>query len=451
MTFKVPPGLTYFPFQLEGIRFAFEHPGTLLADEMGVGKTIQAIGLINADTTLRKILIVCPASMRITWRRELEKWLVGLYFIGVIGVDSTQPECLFEQSDILIINYDRLHRFTQILQSTCYDLAVLDECHFAKSPTAKRTAVATCVQARRRLALSGTPIMNRPVELLPVLSWLDPIHWPRDAWHDYTVRYCGAYWNGFGWDTSGASHLNELSNRLRSTVMIRRTKAEVLPELPPKLRTVVELSPTTEIKTLVERELDAFKKVAGHNVEDPFVDSAYNLRIDYDAIDWDNLAIARHQTARAKVPLVAALVTELLEGSNQKIVIFAHHRDVVAGLSAALTKYSPVTLIGGMSPQDKQNSIDIFHFDPACRVFIGNIQAAGVGITLAPASSHCVFAELSWVPAEMSQCEDRLHRVGAIDSVLVQHVVLEGSLDAMMAKVLIKKQGILSRVLELSA
>jgi SWI/SNF-related matrix-associated actin-dependent regulator 1 of chromatin subfamily A len=99
-----------------------------------------------------------------------------------------------------------------------------------------------------------------------------------------------------------------------------------------------------------------------------------------------------------------------------------------------------------MSPRDKQASIDTFGRDPSCRVFIGNIQAAGVGITLAPASSHVVFAELSWAPADLSQCEDRLHRVGTVDSVLVQHLVLEGSLDAMMAKVLLKKQGILDKI-----
>jgi SWI/SNF-related matrix-associated actin-dependent regulator 1 of chromatin subfamily A len=169
--------------------------------------------------------------------------------------------------------------------------------------------------------------------------------------------------------------------------------------------------------------------------------------VHYESINWDNLSIARHQTALATVPLVVEYVTQVLEGSPQKIVIFAHHRDVISNLEAALYKYHPTILVGGMSPHDRQASIDVFQFDPSCQVFIGNIQAAGVGITLAPASAHCVFAELSWVPAEMSQCEDRLYRIGTLDSVLVQHVVLEGSLDAMMAKVLIKKQVTLDAVL----
>jgi SWI/SNF-related matrix-associated actin-dependent regulator 1 of chromatin subfamily A len=306
-----PSGLRYFPFQLEGIKFALDHPGTLLADEMGVGKTIQAIGLINADSTLQKVIIVCPASMRLVWKCELSKWLVRPLSIGVIGVDPVEPERLFTQNDILIINYDRLHRATKTLRSIGYDLAILDECHFAKSPQAKRTKAATAITARRKLALSGTPILNRPIELLPVLSWLDPQQWPRSAWHQYALQYCGAFWNGFAWDQSGATNLRSLAARLRATVMIRRTKAEVLPELPPKLRTVIELSPTTEMRALVERELDVFKKVVGIQHEDLFGVEARNLIADFEAVDWENLSIVRHQTALAKVPLVVEFVTEL--------------------------------------------------------------------------------------------------------------------------------------------
>ena len=129
-------------------------------------------------------------------------------------------------------------------------------------------------------------------------------------------------------------------------------------------------------------------------------------------------------------------------------MIFGHHRDVIARLAEGLSRFNPVILVGGMAPQARQNSIDAFQDDPSVRVFIGNIVAAGTGITLAPASSVCLFAELSWVPAEMSQCEDRLHRIGTIDSVTVQHLVLEGSLDAMMVKVLIRKQRVLDAVLE---
>jgi SWI/SNF-related matrix-associated actin-dependent regulator 1 of chromatin subfamily A len=428
--------MSLFPFQGEGIASALEHNAALLADEMGLGKTVQAIGVINADPTISRVIVVCPASMRIPWSRELEKWLERPLSIGVIGVDSASSDKLIKESQILVINYDRLSRHAKELSAITFDLAVLDECHFAKSLDAQRTKAALSLQARRRMALSGTPMLNRPIELLPVLSWLSPLGWPLDGWYDYARRYCGAYFNGFGWDASGASNLAELQERLRSTVMIRRTKAEVLPQLPPKLRQVIELVPSNGMEPLLVRELEAFER------------SAPRLRIDKAGIDWDNLSKVRHETALAKAPLVAAFVEDIVSSTNEKVVIFAHHRDVIAFLAEALGWCCPVILAGGMSPKEKQASIDRFQTLPAVRIFVGNIQAAGTGITLAPASSRCIFAELSWTPAEMTQCEDRLHRIGTKDSVHVQHLVLEGSLDAMMVKVLIKKQQILDAVLE---
>jgi SWI/SNF-related matrix-associated actin-dependent regulator 1 of chromatin subfamily A len=347
-------------------------------------------------------------------------------------VDEGPSRDVFNQN-VIIINYDRLTRFTRELSACIYDLCILDESHYAKSPEAKRTQAALGIKARRRIALSGTPLLNRPIEIYPILSWLAPSEWLGDHWLDFATRYCGARHNGFGWDLSGASNLPELSQRLRSTVMIRRTRAQVLPQLPAKLRTIVELYPDAEMKRLLKRELKAF--------ETRF------LRVDHESIDWDDLAVVRHETALAKVPLVVQYAAELLDGGVRKIVIFAHHRDVIARLADGLKRFRPVILVGGMGPQARQDSIDAFQDDSSVRVFIGNIQAAGTGITLAPASSVCLFAELSWVPAEISQCEDRLHRIGTLDSVTVQHLVLEGSLDAIMVRVLIRKQRILDAVL----
>jgi SWI/SNF-related matrix-associated actin-dependent regulator of chromatin subfamily A-like protein 1 len=145
------------------------------------------------------------------------------------------------------------------------------------------------------------------------------------AW-GYCSKNCGAYHNGFGWDFSGASNLTELSQRLRSTVMIRRTKAQVLPQLPEKIRTVVELYPASaEIKRTIKQELDAYE--------------ARFLKVDHGSINWDDLARVRHQTAFAKVPLIVQYVTEVLEGGVQKIVVFAHHRDVIAQLVGGLSEY----------------------------------------------------------------------------------------------------------------
>lgn len=368
-------GLELFPFQEEGIRFASEREGTLIADEMGLGKSAQAIGVINQDPSIRRIIIVCPASVRIPWRRELERWLNRRLSIAVVGVDVGFVQTLFSK-EILVINWDRLSRFSAELSVCTFDLCILDECHYAKSMEAKRTQAALAIKARRRIALSGTPLLSRPIEIYPVLSWLSPREWPAEQWFQFAQRYCGARHNGFGWDLNGASNLPELSQRLRSTVMIRRTKAQVLPELPSKLRTVVELYPDAKMKRLLKRELKAF--------ETRF------LRVDHESIDWDDLAVVRHETALAKVPLVIEYASELLDGGVWKVVIFGHHRDVIARLAEGLSRFNPVILVGGMAPQARQNSIDAFQDDPSVRVFIGNIVAAGTGITLAPASSVCL-------------------------------------------------------------
>jgi SNF2 family DNA or RNA helicase len=196
---------------------------------------------------------------------------------------------------------------------------------------------------------------------------------------------------------------------------------------------VIELIPTAGMKEALKRERSAY--------------DLPHLRVDHATIDWDNLGRVRHETALAKLPLVIDYLREMLEGGTRKVVVFAHHRDVIGGLQEGLVQYNPVILIGGMGLKERQASIDAFHDDSRIRVFLGNIQAAGAGITLAPASSVCVFAEMSWVPAEMTQAEDRLHRIGTRNCVSIHHLVLEGSLDAMMVRVLLKKQKILDAVL----
>jgi len=150
--------------------------------------------------------------------------------------------------------------------------------------------------------------------------------------------------------------------------------------------------------------------------------------------------------ALAKVPIVSGFVRETLEAGSGKIVLFAHHREMIASLEESLSFARPAVLHGGTTATGRQKAIARFKTDSSTQVFIGQIQAAGLGITLAPAASHCIFAELSWVPSELTQAEDRLHRIGARDSIFVQHLVLAGSLDAVMVRTLIAKQAVLDSV-----
>jgi SWI/SNF-related matrix-associated actin-dependent regulator 1 of chromatin subfamily A len=438
--------MNLYPYQQEGVNYILARQGTLLCDEMGLGKTIQTIGVINALPHLRNILIVCPASMRIPWRRELEQWLTRPLSIGIVGVDQV-PNELFARVNVVVINYDRLDTHQKLLHSRVWDLVTFDECHLLKTPEAKRSQAALKIQAARRLALSGTPIPNRPIEIYGVLSWLAPTLWPAKERFRFALRYCGAKQTAFGWDLGGASHLDELSAKLRSTLMLRRLKKDVLQTLPAKRRTIIELYPGVDLAGLLENEWRAFREFT----ERGLVPEDYSAKVrslkSARLKARDNLAIVRHQTALAKVPLVVEFVTEALRTGSEKVVVFAHHRDVIQALDERLGRFHPVQLVGGMNPLARQRAIDQFHIDPMTRVFIGNIRAAGIGIDLSNCS-HCIFAELDWTPGIVSQAEDRCHRIGTKESVLVQHLVLAGSLDAVMARTLIAKQAVLSEVLE---
>lgn len=463
-----PEGLAYMPFQKAGVAYMTSRPAALNGDDPGLGKTIQAAGTINADESVRRVLVICPATLRENWRRELTRWLVRPLTIGIASTTA------WPETDVVILNYDIASKLRARLRAETWDLVVLDEAHYCKSPDAQRTAAvvgrearrATAskpavaadpgVAGRRRLALTGTPIVNRPSEAFPVLHWLDPVAWPR-FW-PYAMRYCGAVNTGYGWDVTGASHLDELQEKLRSTLMVRRLKSEVLAELPAKRRQVIVL-PTNGAKAVVQAEARAWAereaaiaeaRAAVELAKAGDSDEAYAEAVarltEATLASFTEMSALRHETALAKVPYVAEHVRSLLDG-GVKVVLFAHHHDVIARLAAELKEYGPVTLTGETPMAQRQGLVDRFQTDAACRVFIGSITAAGVGLTLT-ASSNVVFAELDWVPGNMTQAEDRTHRIGQREAVLVQHLVLDGSLDARIAHTLVAKQAVIDGALD---
>lgn len=445
-----PEGLDYFPFQKAGVEFASNRTSTLIADEMGLGKTIQALGVVNTDSNIKSVLIVCPASLKVNWQREAQKWLVRPLTVGVVNSKDGVPE-----TDIVIINYDILKKFAPKLNKT-WDLLVADECHYAKNYKAQRSKALYSIEAKRRVFLTGTPILNRPSELFPILNALDSDSWP--DFFKYGIKYCNGHKTKYGWDFTGASNLEELQEQLRSTIMVRRLKSQVLTELPPKTRQVIEL-PTNGCVQVVNREQKAMKAQesllaqlrarvelakASDNSED--YKKAVNELREASSASFEEISRLRHETALAKVGMATDHLKDVLE-STDKTVVFAHHKDVIESLVSGLAEYNPVKLTGDMSQEDRQVSIDRFQNDDSCRIFIGSIHAAGVGLTLT-ASSTVIFVELDWVPANISQAEDRCHRIGQTHNVLIQHLVLEGSLDAHLAQTLVIKQDIADRALD---
>lgn len=463
VTIPAPEGLSYLPYQRAGIAYALDRKGTIIADEMGLGKTIQAIGVINSDPTLKTVLIVCPASLKLNWRDELTKWLVRPATLTVTpGYLAFAPE---DGLTVHITNYERL----EDLKVLHWDLVIFDEAQKFKNAKKKGDKVAVkrteLVQnlarfCRRKVLLTGTPIENAPLDAWSLLQVADPETWdPASEYTNrkgervklgvgegggfmrYAMRYCAAHKEQHSrtashWVFDGASNLEELNEKLRTTCMVRRLKRDVLTELPPKTRQVL---------TLEGGELEEEQRVwreSGFSFEDS-IESMKSHQLAFEAI-----AKARKATAMRKIPHVVDYVRESLEADkSRKVIVFAHHRDVVLGILSRLDGYGAVIVHGMIGEEDRHSAVERFQNNAACRVFVGTIKAAGVGLTLT-ASSHVVFAEESWNPADVAQAEDRAHRFGQRDNVLVTHLVFDGSIDSNMLKVILRKQEVAEKALD---
>lgn len=461
-----PKGLEYLPYQKAGIARALTLPAVLFADEMGLGKTIQAIGVINTDETLKRVLVICPASLKLNWRNEMRRWLIKPKDL-IVGHSQ---ECPTEWAGgpngiVLIINYDICHKHSVSLKAAKWDLVILDEAHYLKNPNAKRTIAVVGaaekrgsnpepaipgIMARRRAALTGTPIPNEPIEAFPILHYLDPVEFKTPG--GFKRKYCN------GWTPQEvARRLRNLQDQLRATVMIRRLKADVLTELPAKRRAVIEVS-DAGLESAVKIELDAWDQqqerlLALRAAVELAKASAnpwdYKVAVDAlkeaAAVAFTEISRIRHETAVATAPFVIDHVKSLID-QGEKLIVFAHHRDVLEKISKAFADVS-VLVYGGMPIEQRQAAVERFQGDPACMVFVGGILAAGVGLTLT-AAAHVVFAELDWVPGNVTQAEDRAHRIGQKEMVIVEHFVLEGSLAARMAHILVDKQEVIDRALD---
>jgi SWI/SNF-related matrix-associated actin-dependent regulator 1 of chromatin subfamily A len=456
-----PDGLEYLPFQREGIATLCTRKYALLADEMGLGKTIQAIGLINAKPDIERILIICPASLKRNWWNELKTWCVRPMTVHIISPGSDWQPC-----DIVILNYEQVAKYRDCIDKVAWDLLVVDESHYLKSPKSQRTQAIVGkwdedksnrvfpIRATRKLWMTGTPILNRPRELWTCLRALDREGLGSD-WHGYHTRYCDAYQDMHGWQLDGASNLEELQDRLRKSIMIRRKKMDVLKDLPAKRRQVILLpseTPRTKEALAREREqsiinvelkLDDLRRLEEISRNKENYKNAVQMLADYETVAFNQTAKIRHQTALAKLPGAMDYLVNVL-ASEKAIVVFAHHHDVIDNLIEGLAEYGVVKIDGRDAPDDRQKAVDAFQSDPGIRVIVGSIGAMGVGWTLT-AASYVAFVELDWVPGNLAQAEDRLHRIGQAESVLIQHLMLEGSFDGRMAKTVIHKMDVIER------
>lgn len=393
---------TPFPFQITSIEFAQERSRAILAHEPGLGKSMMAI--LAADLPA---LVVCPASLILNWRREIELW---------------RPEAA---GDFSVLSYaDRsIGTLSPEAIGRLYRTIIADEVHYLKNHEAKRSlhVCGMIGHARKAIALSGTIVPNRPIELWALMYAMGITD---RSYYSFAYRYADAYktyWKTL--DVRGNSHIPELRDLLRPH-LLKFTKEQVMPELPPKTWRVIALDLP---RPLAEKGFS--------------VDALSELE---ESIAFEALSDVLRLHGERKVPLALEHIENVLT-SGKKVIVFGHHRDVIASLSAELAHARPVTLTGGMSAKRKQAAVDAFQRDSAVRVIVGQNTAMGTGHTLT-ASSHVVMVEGSWVPGDLEQMADRAHRIGQRDNVTVDVLTISGSIDEHMLRRALEKQIVANRI-----
>ena len=407
----------------------------ILADDMGLGKTTAAV-IASIETGAKKVLIVCPASLKINWDREIKNYTDR----RVLIVEGRKWGSTF---DYYIINYDILKNYHtteksedsedfKLLVNEKFDLAIVDEAHYVSNTTANRTRLLNDVLETipRVWLLTGTPMTSRPINYFNLLKIVDS---PLTLnWQSYVRRYCKGYQFTVGnrkvWNTSGASNLDELRERTKSYVL-RRMKTDIL-DLPEKIVTPVFVELTSK---MYDEELEEFTRISNDKKDNETI-----------SVTLNRLMKIRQLIAYEKIPYTCEIIDKCLD-QGKKVIVFTNFTMSLEMLHEKYKKNS-VILNGSMSKEKKQESVDRFQNENKIKIFISNIVAGGVGITLT-AGEVVVMNDLSFVPAHHSQAEDRAYRYGQKNSVLVYYPIFENTLEKIIYNILQKKKGIIDQVM----
>lgn len=416
-----------FPFQSEAVDFIHKNKGrVIIADDMGLGKTIESLAWIRERPDLQSILIVSPSSVVYKWEREIKKWVGEDQTVSVI---RTGKESL-PDSRFLIMSYAIMVSQQQKLALKKWDVMVLDEAHRIKSLTSQRARSAHSLLADHTLLLTGTPMLNRPMEMFSLLKMIDPVEW--NNYFKFGVRYCDGHKNYFGWDFTGASNLGELKDRMKG-VMIRRTKGEVLDQLPDLTRTRIKVEVRRAEITQALSSLQVWLQENGRGTKENRAEAMVRL------------TKLRQAIGLAKAPVVVDMVEDILEqNDSQKVVVYAVHHSVVAYLESAMKKWGVSTITGEVPQQDRQKRIDAFQNRHSPRVMIIS-SAGGEGIDLYRADK-IIFCEREWVPGVEEQAEARCHRMGQKNAVEAMYLIASETVDRQMDDLIERKRDLVKEL-----
>jgi SWI/SNF-related matrix-associated actin-dependent regulator 1 of chromatin subfamily A len=423
-----------YPYQIRGVFSIKRFKGrALLADEMGLGKTIQALMWLHKRKAF-PCVIVCPAFLKWTWEREARNNL-GIAANILSGKRPKNKQ--LTQGGVFIINYEILDAWVPHLKKLGIRSVILDECHYVKSRDSKRYKATEklCEGVKYCVALSGTALTNRPAELWTTLHLVRPDLFK--SFFSFAWRYCKPTKRFGRWMYKGASNLPELHSLLKSTVMIRRLKSDVLTELPSKTKHIIpmDMSDPAEYNTIKTDFMTWLKANKPDSIK-----STSKAKIVV------QLGVLKRAAARLKLPSVFAWIDNFLEESTGKLVVFGVHRSIVEAIFERY-KGQAVLVHGGVKGKARQAAVDAFQTNKRIRVFVGNIQAAGTGLTLTAAST-LAFAEIGWVPADCLQAEDRIHRIGQTKNATIYYLVARDSIEERLCEILQSKQKVLNATLD---
>lgn len=425
------------PYQKKGVRKIDKFKGrALLADEMGLGKTLQALLWLKQNPHARPAIIVCPAVVKFNWEAEALS-LVNMRSEVLSGLKPPRQRRMVSPTPLIIINYDILPKWVRFLRRLKPQTIIIDECQYIQNRDALRTKAVRrlCRNIPHVIALSGTPLTNRPAELWPTLNILDKDRWP--SFTTFAQRYCEPEWKPWGWQYKGATNIDKLHRILKKRCMIRRLKKDVLGELPPKTREVVLL----EIRNRAEyneAETD-FVKWLQKQQRKRRVRSLQAQRL-------MRMGYLKRLAARLKVGDVKQWLRKFLEETDEKIIVFTiHHK-----MTDVLMKYFghvAEKLDGRVTGHKRELAIKSFIAKKKVRILFGNIKAAGVGWN-GTVSCNVAFAEIGWTPGEMVQAEDRVWRLGQKRPCTVYYLIARDTVEEKLCETLQKKQEVLAGILD---